>query len=180
MKKSNVAVVLSVAALMGSLLVPTLSLAQAVQSKSQDMPVQAQVNVNCNFTSSPTMNFASYDPTGANALPANPLLGSVVMDVRCTKGAVVTIGLNNGGHAGAATAGGSRAMSNGTDFLGYDLCHDATVNCTLPWTNSGAGLLSYTSSTNAPNPVTVYGRVLGGQNISAGTYTDTVQVTVNY
>lgn len=177
MKKSKVAVSLSVAALIGSLMAPTLSFAQ---SKFQDMRVSAQVSANCNFTTSNTMTFTGYDPAGANALPANPLLGSVVVDVRCTKGAAVTIGVDNGGNPGAAIAGGSRAMTNGTDFLGYDLCHDSTVNCTSPWTNTGAGLLSYTSSSNAPNPITVYGRVLGGQNVPAGTYLDTVRVTVNY
>jgi spore coat protein U-like protein len=175
MKKSNMAVGLSVALLIGGLLTPNLSLAGTA---NRPLPVSAQVNANCNFTTANTMTFTGYDPTGANALPANPLLSSVVVDVRCTKGAVVTIGIDNGGNPGAA--GASRAMTNGTAFLGYDLCHDATVNCTSPWTNSGAGLLSYTSLTNAPNAVTVYGRVLGGQDVPAGTYTDSVQVTINY
>ena len=97
MKKFKVAVSLSVAALMGSLLVPTLSLAA---SKSQNMPVQAQVNANCNFTTTNTMAFTGYDPSD----PAGPNLdGTVDLGVRCTRGALVTIGIGPGGNAGCAS-----------------------------------------------------------------------------
>ena len=172
MKKSHVAVVLSVVALIGSLMIPTLSLAA---SKSQNMPVQALVNANCNFTSSNTMNFVSYDPVGVNA--TTPLGGTVVVDVRCTKGATIQIGIDTGSHSGAVV-GSSRAMQFGTDHLGYDFYRDAAY-ATL-WTNSAPGWYSFVSPSNAPNPITVYGRVPGGQDVPAGTYTDTVVVTVNY
>jgi len=172
MKKSYVAVSLSVAALMGALLTPTLSLAA---SKSQNMSVQAQVNANCNFTSANAMNFPSYDPAGANA--TLPLGGTVVVDVRCTRGATVQIGIDTGAHAGLA-APSTRAMQNGAFNLGYDFYRDATY--TTLWTNSAPGWYSFTSPSNAPNPVTVYGKVPENQDVPAGTYTDTVIVTVNY
>lgn len=173
MKKSNVAVCLSVVMLMGTLLTPALSLAA---SRFQPMPVQAQVNANCNFTSSNTMDFLSYDPTGANATA--PLGGTVVVSVRCTRGATVTIGIDTGANAANAPAGSTRAMKLGTNYLGYDFYQDSTY-ATL-WTNSGPGLYSFVSPSNAPNPVTVFGKVPGGQDVSAGLYQDTVQVTVNY
>jgi len=174
MKKSNVAVCLSVAILMGTLLTPALSLAA---SKFQLMPVQAQVNANCNFTSSNTMDFGNtYDPSGANLV--NPLGGAVVVSVRCTRGATVTIGIDTGANAANAPVGSTRAMKLGTNYLGYDFYQDSTY-ATL-WTNTGPGLYSFVSPSNAPNPVTVYGKVPGGQDVPAGTYQDTVQVTVNY
>ena len=178
MKKSKVAVSLSVAALIGALLAPTFSFAQA--SKFQNMLVQAQVNVNCNFTSTPTTNFPSYDPADVNALPANPLVGSVVVDVRCTRGATVTIGIDNGANGPAAATLGlsTRAMKSGTFYLAYDFYKDTTY--TTPWTNSSPGWYSFTSGSNASTSVPIYGRVPGGQDIPAGTYQDTVQVTVNY
>lgn len=173
MKKSNVAVGLSVALLIGGLLTPTLSLAA---SKSQNMAVQAQVNANCNFTSANAMNFPSYDPAGANATV--PLSSTVVVDVRCTKGATVQIGIDTGAHP-AAVVGSTRAMQSPTlNNLGYDFYRDAAY--TTLWTNSAPGWYSFTSLSSAPTPVTVYGKVPENQDVPAGTYTDTVVVTVNY
>ncbi len=169
MKKSNVAVGLSVALLIGGLLTPNLSLAG---SKNQPMPVQAQVNANCNFTSSNTMDFLTYD-----TIAAGPLGGTVGLSVRCTRGATVTIGIDTGAHAGAV-AGSTRAMANGANSLGYDFYQNATY--TTLWTTSGLGLYSYVAADNNPATVTIYGRVPAGQDVPAGTYQDTVQVTVNY
>ncbi len=174
MKKSHVAVVLSVAALIGSLMTPPLSFAL---SKSQNMPVQAQVNANCNFTSSNTMDFVSYDPAGANATAH--LGGTVLVDVRCTRGATVQIGIDTGANPGAV-GGSTRAMRLGatTDYLGYDFYQDAAYG-TL-WTNSAPGWYSFVSPSNTPNTITMHGRVPGGQDVPAGLYQDTVMVTVNY
>jgi spore coat protein U-like protein len=175
MKKSKVAVSLSVAALIGSLMAPTLSFAQ---SKFQDMTVSAQVNANCNFTTGNSMTFTGYDPAGANALPANPLGGTVVLGVRCTRGATVTIGIDTGAHAGLV-GGSTRAMQNGAFNLGYDFYQDAAYS-TLWTTVVGAGLYTHIPITNAPTDITIHGRVPGGQDVPAGPYTDTVRVTVNY
>jgi spore coat protein U-like protein len=172
MKKSNVAVSLTVAVLMGALLTPALSLAGTA---NQNMTVQAQVSANCNFASSNTMDFLSYDPADANATA--PLGGSVAVTVRCTKGANVTIGIDTGAHAGAV-AGSTRAMQFGTNYLGYDFYKDSTY--TALWTNAGAGLYSFVSASNNPATVSAYGRVPGNQDVPAGTYTDTVVVWINY
>ena len=175
MKKSYVAVCLSVAALMGTLLTPALSLAAV---RSQNMPVQAQVNVNCNFTSTPTMSFPNYDPADLNALPANPLAGSIGVNVRCTRGAIVTIGIDTGANAANAPGGSTRAMNFGTNYLGYDFYHEGTF--TTLWTNGGGGLYSHTALNNTSATVTIHGRVPGGQDVPAGLYQDTVVVTVTY
>lgn len=174
MKKSYVAVCLSVAALMGALLTPALSLAA---SKNQNMAVQAQVKANCNFTSSNTMDFGdTYDPTGAHL--SNPLGGAVVVDVRCTKGASVSIGLSNGLNSANAPLGSTRAMRFNADYLGYDFYKENTYTTLV--TDIGAGMVTFISPGNAPNPVTVYGKIPGGQDVPAGVYQDTVVVTVNY
>jgi len=173
MKRSKVALITSVAALFGALSIPFSAFAA---SKTQNMPVQAQVNVNCNFTSTPTMDFLTYDPTGVNA--AAPLGGSVGVDVRCTKGAVVTIGIDTGANTANAPAGSTRAMKNGTNYLGYDFYHENTY--TTLWTNSGGGLYGFTALSNAPTTVTIYGKIPQNQDVPAGLYQDTVVVTVNY
>jgi spore coat protein U-like protein len=172
MKQQYLAATLSAVAAVGMLVAPSITLAA---SKSQNMPVQAQVNANCNFTSSNTMDFLTYDPTGANA--AAPLGGSVVVSVRCTRGASVSIGIDTGANAGQV-AGSTRAMKNGANYLGYDFYQDAAY-ATL-WTNAAPGLYSFVSASNNPFPVTVYGRVPANQDVPAGLYQDTVVVTVNY
>ena len=173
MKKQYLAAALSVVAATGMLATPTLSLAA---SKSQNMPVQAQVNVNCNFTSTPTMDFLTYDPTGANATA--DLAASVGVSVRCTKGASVSIGIDTGANNANAPVGSTRAMKNGTNYLGYDFYHESTH--TTLWTNTGAGLSSFTSVSSAPATVNIYGKIPQAQDVPAGLYQDTVVVTINY
>ena len=168
--KSNCFRVLAVVTCMGMVGVPSVAFAA---TKQQAMPVQAQVNVNCNFNSSPTMNFGAYDP-----LAAAPLTGSVVLSVRCTKGATVQIGIYNGNNSANAPAGSNRAMTDGTDYLGYDFFQDNTY-ATL-WTSSGAGLYSYVAASNAPTPINIYGRVPASQNVGNGIYNDSVVVEVIY
>lgn len=173
MEKRSAVIIASVAALLGTLAAPLSSIAA---QKSQNMPVQAQVNVNCNFTSTPTMDFLSYDPTGANATAA--LGASVGVSVRCTKGASVSIGIDTGANAANAPIGSTRAMKNGTNYLGYDFYHENTY--TTLWTNTGGGLYSFTSASSTPFTVPIYGKVPQAQDVPAGLYQDTVVVTVNY
>ena len=175
MKKSYVAVCLSVAALMGTLLTPALSLAA---TPPQSMPVTAQVNVNCNFTTTNTMTFTGYDPAGANA--TNPLDGTVALGVSCTRGATVTIGISTGNHGGLV-AGSTRAMQSlAGENLGYDFYRDASYSGASLWTDTIAGWYTQNPASNAPTNILIHGRVPGGQDVPAGTYTDTVIVSVNY
>lgn len=85
--------------------------------------------------------------------------------------------------AGNASIYSSQAMSNGSSQLHYNLYTDA--GHTSIWGDSSAGTNivsdSYTLGVllvarNYP----VYGRIPINQNVSAGAYTDTVNVTVNY
>jgi len=144
-------------------------------SKQQNLPVQAQVALNCSFQSAPTLNFLTYDPNGANN--ATPLDQTTTIKVSCTKGATATAGIDTGTHPGQATIG-TRALGNGPKYLGYDLYQDPTR--TLPWTNSGAGLYTFVSTDSAPASLNLYGRIFAGQNVPAGIYTDTLIITINY
>ena len=175
MKKQYLAAALSIVAAAGTLATPTLSLAA---SKTQNLPVQAQVNVNCNFTSSPTMDFLTYDPTGVNATA--DLAASVGVNVRCTRGAFVQVGINTGNHAGSAPVGSTRAMKHSVtnNYLGYDFYHESTH--TTLWGASGGGLFSFTSASNAPTPVNIYGKIPQNQDVPAGLYQDTVVVEIIY
>jgi spore coat protein U-like protein len=144
-------------------------------ASKQNLQVQAQVALNCTFQSAPSLNFLSYDPNGVNNTV--PLDQATTLQISCTKGATATIGINTGTNPGQASTG-TRALANGTRRLGYDLYQDSTR--TLLWTNSGAGLYTFVSTSSASASLNLYGRVFAGQNVPTGIYTDTLVITINY
>jgi spore coat protein U-like protein len=68
-------------------------------------------------------------------------------------------------------------LTDGTHFLSYALYSD--TNRTAVWGNtSGTGVAS--TGTGAAVSLPVYGAVSSGQNVPAGSYTDTVVATVTF
>ena len=133
-----------------------------------NLTVTATVLASCTVSSA-TLAFGNYDPTGGNVDQ------SATFQVACTKGTPATVGLNTGGNASGAT----RRMANGTDFLVYELYKEAAR--TNVWGNAGSDLISLAAAaSNAAQTLTVYGRVTGLQDVSVGSYTDTVLVTVTF
>jgi len=133
----------------------------------------------CQITATTQVNFGSVDPTvNANAA------GTGTISVACTKGTTITdIKLSGGG----SFSSGTRQMTDGTNFVAYALYTDAAH--TTAWGDSGAtiaanalssGFVATTSATVAQT-FNVYGQVLAAaENVPASTYTDTVNVTVDY
>lgn len=120
------------------------------------------------------LNFGSINTIGAPNIDAQTTgggSGGIVME--CSDGTPFTITLDNGLHF----ASGTRSMSNTTSpstLLSYTLYQNAAR--TVPWTTSSP--LSSTAN-GAPTTFNVYGRIPGNQmSVSAGTYTDTVQVVI--
>lgn len=72
--------------------------------------------------------------------------------------------------AGASGNSNARTMSNGADTLGYQLFADAnrTQVLTSGSTNGGKG----------GRTITYYGRIAANQDVSPGTYGDSITVTV--
>ncbi|MCC7461513.1 MAG: spore coat U domain-containing protein [Gammaproteobacteria bacterium] len=139
--------------------------------------VTATVNANCLVAANP-LNFATYTP-GSGDLDVNTSLS-----VRCTRNTAYTVALNAG-----STAGGSlsqRLMGNGTDTLQYNLFTTAARDTV--WgdgTASTATIAGTGAGLGVPNAVThtVYGRLVdsaANQAVSAGSYADTITVTVTY
>lgn len=145
-------------------------------SKSTTFAVSSSVNANCTIAAT-DLDFGAYDPLVANKTAALDVNTSVT--VLCTKGSTgVTVGLNLGTHAAA----GSRFLSNGTDSLQYELYSDSAGGTV--WANSGAGLVSWPVfgpiGTGAGVAKTVFGRIPAGQDVSIGSYSDTITATVNF
>jgi len=143
------------------------------QTDTDTFTVSANVSKNCSITTTPVA-FGVYDPVVANATVPLDGTGSVV--VTCTKGAGTRIDLNDGGNS----SGGTRRMAaGGGNFLTYQLYQD-TGRTTAWGSGTGAGRTIAGAPSKAPQSFTVFGRVPAGQDVSAGSYTDTVVATINF
>lgn len=94
--------------------------------------------------------------------------------IQCTPGTVVNLRFVSGLHDGAAL-GGTRAMSNGTLFVPYDLYSNAGRTTPLLFATN----LPLTAD-GTVQTLPVYGRALGVAGLAAGTYTDTISVTLTF
>ncbi|WP_164852411.1 spore coat U domain-containing protein [Rheinheimera riviphila] len=97
----------------------------------------------------------------------------VGFELTCSTGLSYQIGLNDGLHA----SGGSRRMTDGnSNFVPYQLYRDNAR--TQLWGDAGTANELNTSGTGASQFHLVYGRIAATTTPPAGTYTDTIQVTV--
>ena len=113
--------------------------------------------------------FGTYDPQVATALDG---VGSVttVCDSASTNNVSVAI---NGGGSNNVNA---RRMTSGASTLGYQL-YSNSARSTV-W-GTGGSALSYTGR-NRTVTRTIYGRIPARQNVTAGSYVDTLIVTVTF
>jgi spore coat protein U-like protein len=142
----------------------------AAQSQQANLSVAAAVSKNCTITAT-AISFTAYDPVVANDTDA--LDGAGGLSVACTKGVNPALSLGGGGNA----SGAQRQLAFGSERLRYDLFSDSTRTST--WTTSTSVTMGVAPSKVA-RPVTVYGRIAGGQDVPAGSYTDTLLATVNF
>lgn len=137
--------------------------------------VTATVVNSCVINSATALAFPNYD---VNAVPATT--GSSTINVNCTKGDTYTIALSYGGTGTAA----NRIMVSGVNNLNYNLYTDSGY--TKVWNNSCTVGNNCDGGTGAGPGVgnaqsyTVYGQIPAGQNVPAGSYTDTITLTVNF
>jgi spore coat protein U-like protein len=174
-KRLNVRL-LGVTAVASALFMAASSPTRATTATS-NLSVTATVTANCTIGTSPVA-FGSYDPVVANA--TSPLNGTGTITVTCTTGSAATITLGQGSDAasGSTDAAPLRQMKDsGTDVLAYTLYQDS--GRTTVWGNTaGTGVAE--TGTGAGQNVTVYGAVTAGQNVPAGSYSDTVVATVTF
>jgi spore coat protein U-like protein len=90
----------------------------------------------------------------------------------------ISIDLSNGSSASF----NPRTLKNGSDTLNYNLYMDAARSSI--WGNGTGGTSHYTATLSPLSTynvtLTVYGRVPPLQDAAAGSYTDTVVVTINF
>lgn len=160
--------------------------ALAAGTASQNLNISAQVNNNCTIATT-AVAFGIYDPIVTNkaGTGADVNNGAGKLTVTCTKkSSGVTLALGNGGNFNL----GARRMTDGTDFLAYELYQPPNVTpataCTFPGT-------TVWNSVNTLNPAAasfdgtakdffICGTVAKGQNVEVGSYADVVIATVNF
>jgi spore coat protein U-like protein len=162
-----------------------LALDAAAATTTGTLSVTATVVDNCAFTTTPVA-FGNYDPAVVNAAGGANLTGTGTLLVTCTTGDGISIDLDQGGNP----AGGSsatvplRQMVSGGNSLGYSLFWPSAagpagaVTATV-WGTQGGTSFGYTA-TGVQQTINVFGSVAKGQNVPAGSYSDTVNVVVNF
>jgi spore coat protein U-like protein len=162
--------------------VALIAAAPAAAQTSASLAVTAAVSSNCTIATTPVA-FGSYDPLSAANVTAT---GTV--RVRCTRGAIPTVALDVGSHA----SGSIRRMADGAStpsFLAYELKKPTanSVGAGCPafgagsvW-STGAGAMAFTAApSSAVRIYNVCGELAGGQDVPAGSYTDSVLATVTF
>lgn len=118
--------------------------------------------------SSTAVAFGAYD---VFATTANDSVGSI--KISCDTSTAYSIALSPG--SGGSWSG--RTLENGISELVYNLFVDAAR--TQVWGDGTGGTATVGATATSANH-TVYGRITAGQNVTTGTYTDTVIITVTY
>jgi spore coat protein U-like protein len=147
------------------------------ETATANLDVSATISANCTIETTP-LAFGAYDPIVTHAAAA--LEGTGTVTTTCTNGSAVTVTLGQGANAdtGSTDAAPLRRMNDsGTNYLSYLLFSDAG-RITIFGNTDETG--KDETGTGGEVNTTVYGRVPGGQNMPAGTYSDTVVATVTF
>ena len=132
--------------------------------------VSADVAASCEVDAA-TLDFGVL---GAS-LPA-PVDAVTEIIVRCSDGAPYSVRLDNGVGSGASGPT-DRRMEAGASQLVYGLYRDAAR--TQPWGDQAGNSVSGTGAA-VDQGIDVYGRIFAGQPLNAGSYSDSVLITVEY
>ena len=154
-------------------------------SATQNLSVTASVAANCTIATT-AVAFGAYDPVVTNASTALNGTGSVT--IACTKGSAPKITLDYGANA-AGVQRNMKITGGGSDLLQYALYqppnNTAGTACTFPgttvWDTTAGGTFTPTSpGSKAGRTYNVCGTVSANQDVSVGSYQDTVVATVNF
>ncbi len=126
--------------------------------------VTTNVAAACSITASPNIAFGAYDPTGSD-ITANGVLG-----FRCTKNTAYDI-----------TIDATRQMTGATysNSLNYDVYYTSAL--TTAWASTTGNINGQgTTTSNAPQTKTLYGKLAGGQDVFVDSYSQTIAIHINF
>lgn len=139
---------------------------------SSNLGVSATVSANCTVSTT-AVAFGT-----VNTLAGTNVDAEGGISVTCTNGTSWSASAGTGTGTGATLA--SRKMKSGTNLLNYTLyTNDSRTSI---WGDGTSGSAQVTNTgTGSAQSVAIYGRVFSGQtSVPAGSYSDTVAVTITY
>lgn len=137
--------------------------------------------VTCTVTATP-VQFGTYDPLSASALLST---GTVVATCSLRAALFAQATLTSSFTTGASGGYSSRTMKLGVNSLRYNLYLDAAHTRIAGDGTGGSSTGSATLNLTFLNPTqtwteTIYGSMPASQDAAAGTYADTIMVTIDY
>lgn len=134
--------------------------------------VTASIASTCTVAAT-TLAFGSYAPS-----TSTPTAASNTVNITCTNGTGYTVALDKETTAGGAVT--QRLMAGpGGATLNYNIY--TTVAATTVWGHAtGATVTQAATGNGLVQPLTGYGQIAPSQYNTAGSYTDTITVTVTY
>lgn len=129
------------------------------------VPFAVRAAPSCHGLSATALSFPSYDVYATAAVTS-----SGTISYSCPPPAVPTVTIGYGLHASGTQRG---MLGPSGDLLLYQLCQDAA--CTTPW-----GLTPVSVPAGNTRSVPFYARVFAQQDVSVGSYSDTLTVTFNF
>ncbi len=134
--------------------------------------IPSRALANCTISSVTGLNFGAYSSFDAAPNDATGRFVFVCTDVQ----APVTIRLSSG----AANSFTPRQMVLGTARLSYNLYIDTARTQIWGDGTGGSSLRTLTPVNNAPTSLDIFGRIPPRQFIPAGSYTDTIVITIQF
>ena len=170
---------------MSAILVSTASLNLPAYASitAENMNVSANITANCSLSNT-DLNFGDYDATGINR--SRDLLATATISTTCTSGATGVVTMSNGDHSLYCVSSSCHRRMKGagdTDFLRYNIYTDESLNFSAVWNHDvkQMGSVAQVVGNGASQGMTVYGKIPKNQiNATAGSYSDTIIITLTY
>lgn len=102
--------------------------------------------------------------------------GGGALSILCSAGTTPTLTVAAGAHDGQSPGGGRALYDGVANYVPYNLYTDAGHSNLL----AIGGVITLAPSTGVAQAVNIYGRATGKAGLPAGTYTDTVNVTLTF
>ena len=157
--------------------------AYAQDAASKNMDVSADITETCNMSNT-DLNFGGYDAFGANA--TRDLLATATITTTCTSGTTGVVTMSGGSHVlFCMSSKCHRQMANQdeTSFLRYNIYTNESLSWGSVWSDntSATNEVVQVIGSGVSQNTTVYGEIRKNQkNAAAGSYNDTVNITLTY
>ena len=170
---------------MSAILVSTASLnLPAYASVTSNLNVTANITANCTMSNT-DLDFGDYDATGINS-SSHLRATATISTTTCTSGANGVITMNGGRHfTFCMSSKCHRRMANEgeTSFLDYNIYTNESYSWSNVWSDNTSATREIVQMMGAgvSQNTTIYGQIKKNQrNAVAGSYSDTIIITLNY